>query len=122
MNKCTKFYPLTCIISGDLVKIIHNDYLNALCIADSQITNGTYMYIIMHVHVHMYVLLTCHFCLFQIYGMAAMNIQENTGDNVPPATLRLLVCKMMEEVKGREGERKGKEGERKGEEGGREGE
>ena len=31
--------------------------------------------------------------------MAAMNIHENTGDNVPPATIRLLVCKMLEEVR-----------------------
>ena len=30
--------------------------------------------------------------------MAAMNIHESTGDNVPQSTLRLLVCKMLEEV------------------------
>jgi len=33
-----------------------------------------------------------------IFGLAAANIHENTGDNVPESTLKLLVCKMMEEV------------------------
>ena len=33
-----------------------------------------------------------------IFALAASNIRENTGDNVPEATLKMLVCKMMEEV------------------------
>ena len=33
-----------------------------------------------------------------IFTLAASNIRENTGDNVPEATLKMLVCKMMEEV------------------------
>ena len=33
-----------------------------------------------------------------IFSLAASNIRENTGDSVPEATLKLLVCKMMEEV------------------------
>ena len=34
----------------------------------------------------------------QIFTLAANNIRENTRDNVPEATLRVLVHKMMEEV------------------------
>ena len=34
----------------------------------------------------------------QIFNSAALNIRENTQDTVPDATLRLLVCKMLEEV------------------------
>lgn len=34
-----------------------------------------------------------------IFSLAATNIHENTGDSVPEATLKLLVCKMMEEVR-----------------------
>lgn len=34
----------------------------------------------------------------QIFTLAAGNIRENTRDNVPEATLRVLVHKMMEEV------------------------
>ena len=34
-----------------------------------------------------------------IYAMAAANIRENTGDTVPVSTLRLLIMKMIEEVK-----------------------
>ena len=34
----------------------------------------------------------------QIFTLAAGNIRENTRDNVPEATLRVLVQKMMEEV------------------------
>lgn len=33
-----------------------------------------------------------------IFTLAAVNIRENTGDNVPEATIKLLVCKMLEEV------------------------
>ena len=36
-----------------------------------------------------------------IFNLAANNIRENTGDNVPDSTLKLLVCKMLEEVRGR---------------------
>ena len=36
----------------------------------------------------------------QIFTLAAGNIRENTRDNVPEATLRVLVHKMMEEVGG----------------------
>ena len=40
-----------------------------------------------------------------LYSQAAANIQQNTGDMVPEATLRLLVNKMLEEVqRGRGGE------------------
>ena len=35
----------------------------------------------------------------QLYCQAAANIRENTGDTVPEATLRLLVNKMLEEVR-----------------------
>ena len=35
----------------------------------------------------------------QLYSQAAANIKENTGDTVPEATLRLLVNKMLEEVR-----------------------
>ena len=34
-----------------------------------------------------------------IYAMAASNIRENTGDTVPQSTLRLLIIKMIEEVR-----------------------
>lgn len=34
----------------------------------------------------------------QIFNAAAQNIRENTGDNVPDATLKLLVCRMIAEV------------------------
>lgn len=34
-----------------------------------------------------------------IYAMAVRNIGENTGDTVPPSTLRLLIMKMIEEVR-----------------------
>lgn len=37
---------------------------------------------------------------FSLFRQAATNIRENTGDDVPEATLRLLVCKMLEEVSG----------------------
>ena len=37
---------------------------------------------------------------FSCFRQAATNIRENTGDDVPEATLRLLVCKMLEEVSG----------------------
>ena len=33
-----------------------------------------------------------------IFTQAAANIRDNTGDSVPEATLKLLVCKMLEEV------------------------
>jgi len=33
-----------------------------------------------------------------IFSQAAANIHDNTGDTVPDDTLKLLVCKMMEEV------------------------
>lgn len=35
---------------------------------------------------------------YKIYGVAAGNVHDNTGDSVPPSTLRLLVCKMLEEA------------------------
>ena len=34
-----------------------------------------------------------------IYAMAATNIRENTGDTVPQSTLKLLIMKMIEEVR-----------------------
>ena len=36
-----------------------------------------------------------------IFTMAASNVHSNTGDSVPDPTLKLLVCKMLEEVCGR---------------------
>ena len=33
-----------------------------------------------------------------IFSQAASNVRDNTGDSVPDATIRLLVCKMIEEV------------------------
>ncbi len=33
-----------------------------------------------------------------IFSQAASNVRDNTGDSVPEATIRLLVCKMIEEV------------------------
>ena len=39
----------------------------------------------------------CH--IFQIISSAAVNMRENTGDGVPEPTLRVLVTKMLEEVK-----------------------
>ncbi len=35
----------------------------------------------------------------QIFNVAAQNIRENTGDNVPDATLKLLVVRLLEEVR-----------------------
>ena len=45
----------------------------------------------------------CRLCddYLQLYCQAAANIRENTGDTVPEATLRLLVNKMLEEVRER---------------------
>ena len=47
---------------------------------------------------NLYIIESLSLSLSKVFSIAATNINENTGDHIPDSTLKLLVCKMLDEV------------------------